>query len=111
MELSRHEDIEKDFRKLKKFPAAEFSLEAWEKLFALKGLSETPAIDAYPGFGKYKVYKGRVVPLLEKVGKSKGYRVIFQLLDNAYFCILVFSRHGVYKTEQELMELIKARLM
>jgi len=111
MEVIHHEDLEKDFRKLNRFPAPEASLEAWEKLFVLKGLSETPAIDAYPGFGERKVYKGRVVPMREKVGKSKGYRVIFELIDSTHCCILVFSRHGIYKTEQDLVNLVKVRLI
>ncbi len=110
MEIDRHADIEKDFRNLRRFPAAEESLEAWERLFILKGVNETPAIDPYPGFGEHKVYKGRVVPLRENVGKSKGYRVIFHLVDATHCCILVFSRHGIYKTEHELMRLIRERL-
>lgn len=109
MEIWRHEDIEKDFRKLNRFPTPQKSLEAWERLLLLKGIHETPAIDQYPGFGENKVYKGRVVPLKENIGKSKGYRVIFQLLDQKYK-ILVFSRHGIYKTERELILTIKARL-
>jgi len=46
MEVSRHDGIQKDFRDLRRFQAPEESLEAWERLFALKGLRETPAIDA-----------------------------------------------------------------
>ena len=109
MELSRHADVVKDIRNLRKFAAPEESLEAWERLFALKGLRETPAIDAFPGFGGRKIYKGRVVPLKENVGKSKGYRVIFEQLDEGVH-VLVFSRHGIYKTEQELISLVKKRL-
>src|SRR3989344_503555 len=110
MEVSRHEDIAKDFRNLKKFAAPEASLEAWERLFSLKGLKETPAIDQFPGFGTAKIYKGRVVPMRENVGKSKGYRVIFQKIDEEHYTVLVFSRHGVYRSEQELINLINARL-
>jgi hypothetical protein len=109
MEICRHECIDKDFRKLDKFPAPKESLEAWEKLLLLKGIHETPAIDQYSGFGENKIYKGRVVPLKEKFGKSKGYRVIFQISEEKYK-ILVFSRHGIYKTENELMKIIKERL-
>jgi hypothetical protein len=108
MEIWRHENIEKDFRKLDRFPAPKQSLEAWERLLLVKGIYE-PGIDQYPGFGYNKIYKGRVVPLKEKFGKSKGYRVIFQLLEERYK-ILVFSRHGIYKTEGELIKLIKERL-
>src|SRR3989344_918071 len=107
MEVSRHDGIQKDFRDLRRFQAPEESLEAWERLFALKGLRETPAIDAYPGFGARKIYKGRVIPLKENVGKSKGYRVIFELVDEKRCKILEFSRHGIYKTEQELADCIK----
>ena len=109
MEICRHDDIEKDFRKLDKFPAPKESLEAWEKLLLLKGINETPAIDQFPGFGENKIYKGRIVPLKEKFGKSKGYRVIFQVAEEKYK-ILVFSRHGIYKTENELIKIIKERL-
>ena len=110
MELSRHDDIEKDFKNLKRFPAPQESLEAWERLFCLKGIKETPGIDQFPGFGTIKIYKGRVVPLKENIGKSKGYRVIFQMMDEKCFKIIVFSRHGIYHTEQDLLNLIKERL-
>lgn len=110
MDVSRHDGIKKDFRDLQRFQAPGESLEAWERLFALKGMRETPAIDTYPGFGPRKIYKGRVIPLKENVGKSKGYRVIFELLDETHCKILVFSRHGIYKSEQELVDCIKERL-
>ncbi|MEK7187190.1 MAG: hypothetical protein AAB690_02690 [Patescibacteria group bacterium] len=109
MEIWRHDDIEKDFKKLSRFSAPQESLEAWERLLLLKGIHETPAIDQIPGFGENKIYKGRVVPLKENVGKSKGYRVIFQIAGE-YYKILVFSRHGIYKTEQELRAIIRMRL-
>ncbi len=110
MKLFRHDDIEKDFRNLRRFPAPEESLEAWERLFVLKGIKETPGIDQFSGFGIAKIYKGRVVPLKENIGKSKGYRVIFQLLEEECYKIIVFSRHGIYHTENDLMKLIKERL-
>ncbi len=110
MGTSRHEDIKKDLRDLRRFPAPLESLEAWERLFILKGIKETPAIDPFPGFGQVKIYKGRVVPLRENIGKSKGYRVIFQEVRELSFKILVFSRHGIYKTERELINLVKKRL-
>lgn len=110
MEVFRHDDIEKDFRNLRRFPAPRESLAAWERLFSLKGLKETPGVDAFPGFGSLKMYKGRVVPLRENVGKSKGYRVIFQLLEENQAKVLVFSRHGVYHTEKDLISLVKTRL-
>jgi len=50
MRVIRHDDIEKDLRNLRRFSAPLESLEAWERLFCLKGLRETPAIDAFPGF-------------------------------------------------------------
>lgn len=110
MQISRHCDIEKDFKNLKHFSAPEESLEAWEAIFCLKGIIETTGIDIFPGFGSHKIYKGRVVPLKENFGKSKGYRVIFEVIDNNFSKILVFSRHGVYKSEQELIKIIKNRL-
>ena len=110
MEVSRHDGIKTDFKNLGRYQTPEESLEAWERLFALKGLHETPGIDQYPGFGTRKVYKGRVIPLKENVGKSKGYRVIFELLDETHCKILVFSRHGIYKTEKDLVDCIKERL-
>lgn len=110
MNIVRHDDIEKDLRNLRRFQAPLESLEAWERLFYLKGLGETPAIDPFPGFGERKIYKARVVPLKENVGKSKGYRVIFQMVDEENCNILVFSRHGIYKSEQELINLVKERI-
>ncbi|MDP3697038.1 MAG: hypothetical protein Q8R55_03320 [Candidatus Taylorbacteria bacterium] len=110
MEIFRHEEIDKDLRNLRRFQAPLESLEAWERLFVLKGIKETPAIDQLPGFGQAKIYKGRVVPLRENVGKSKGYRVIFQEIEEQKFKILVFSRHGIYKNEQDLINVIKQRI-
>ena len=109
MNIVWHENIEKDLKKLRRFPAPLESLEKWERLFYLKGLHETPAIDPFPGFGEHKIYKGRVVPMRENFGKSKGYRVIFQMIDEENYKILVFSRHGIYKTEQELINLVRER--
>jgi hypothetical protein len=109
MNIVRHENIEKDLRNLRRFQAPLESLEAWERLFCLKGLRETPAIDPFPGFGEHKIYKARVVPLKENVGKSKGYRAIFQMADEENCKILVFSRHGIYKSERELINLVKSR--
>jgi hypothetical protein len=110
MEISRHPDIEKDFRALKRFAVPQESLEAWERFFCFKGLQETTGIDQFPGFGQRKIFKGRVVPLQENVGKSKGYRVIFEQIDEEKFIILVFSRHGVYGSEAELIKIIKGRI-
>lgn len=110
MEVSRHDDLNKDFRKLRRFAAPEESLRAWERLFCLKGLKETPGINLFPGFGSETIYKGRVIPLKENIGKSKGYRVVFQLWDTEKCKVIVFSRHGIHKTEQELVDLIKIRL-
>ncbi len=110
MQISRHDDIEKDFKNLKRFSAPEESLESWERLFCLKGIKETPSVEVFSGFGDYKIYKGRVVPLKENFGKSRGYRVIFQLLSETDCRILFFSRHGIYKSEQELIKIIKERL-
>ena len=110
MNLGRHDDINKDLRNLRRFQAPLESLEAWERLFCLKGLRETPAIDPFPGFGEQKIYKGRVVPLKENVGKSKGYRVIFQMTGEENCKILAFSRHSIHKSEQELINLVKERV-
>ena len=110
MRIIRHCELAKDFKNLKRFPAPIESLEAWERLFCLKGLRETPGIEQYPGFGQHKIYKARVIPLRENCGKSKGYRLIFQFLENDEYLILVFSRHGVYNNERELFNVIKSRL-
>ncbi|MBI4114234.1 MAG: hypothetical protein HY445_00130 [Candidatus Niyogibacteria bacterium] len=110
MNIIRHEDIGKDLRNLRRFQAPLESLEAWERFFCLKGLRETPGIDLFHGFGQARVYKARVVPLQENVGKSKGYRAVFQMTDEENCKILVFSRHGIYKSEQELINLVKERI-
>lgn len=110
MDIIRHDGIEKDLRNLRRFSAPLESLEAWERFFCWKGLRETPSIDSFPGFGARKIFKGRVVPLKENLGKSKGYRVVFQIIDNENCKILVFSRHGIYKSEQELINLVKERI-
>lgn len=111
MKICRHEELEGDFKRLKRFSAPEESLAAWERFFGLKGLQETPGIDQYPGFGERKVYKARVVPLRENVGKSKGYRAIFEMLADDQCRVLVFSRHGIYHSEGELIQAIKDRLL
>jgi mRNA-degrading endonuclease RelE of RelBE toxin-antitoxin system len=111
MEIVWHDDVKKDLKNLRCYPAPQASLEAWQRLFCLKGINEMPAVDLYSGFGDLKIYKARVVPLQENVGKSKGYRLIFQIAPRGDCCvILIFSRHGIYKTEQELIELIKTRI-
>ena len=110
MELFRHNDIEKDFRGLRRFPTPQKSLETWERLFCLRGIKETPGIDPFPGFGELKIYKGRVIPLRENIGKSKGYRVIFQLIKEEFYKILVFSHHGIYHNEYDLIRIVKDRL-
>ncbi len=110
MKIICHTDIDKDFKNLKRFPAPQESLEAWERFFIFKGLKETPGIEQYPGFGQLKIYKARVVPLKENCGKSNGYRLIFQTLESGDYKILVFSRHGIYKSEQELIDLIRLRI-
>lgn len=110
MKIIRHEAIQKDFKKLRRFPAPQESLEAWERLFCLKGLCETPGIKLFPGFGNHKIYKARAIPLKEKCGKSDGYRIIFKLQENYGCKILVFSLHSIYSSEQELITIIKDRL-
>ena len=113
MQTERHSGVDKDLRNLRRFSAPLESLEAWDRLFCSKGLKETPAIDRYPGFGDYYIYKARVVPLKENCGRSKGYRVVFKIYNNGNneICrILFFSRHGIYKSEGELLRIVKSRL-
>lgn len=112
MEVTFHEAIDKDLKKLKKYPAPKESIDAWVRLFQVKGLEGTPSVDRYPGFGSHNIYKARVIALKENVGKSKGYRLIFELSTSSeVVCnILCFSRHGIYKDEQELIAIIKSRL-
>ena len=47
MQISRHCNIEKDFKDLKRFSTPKESLESWERLFCLKGIKETPGIDIF----------------------------------------------------------------
>ncbi|OHA46276.1 MAG: hypothetical protein A2541_02535 [Candidatus Taylorbacteria bacterium RIFOXYD2_FULL_36_9] len=110
MQIFRHRDLDRDFKSLKRCLTPEESLASWERLFSLKGIKETPGIDAFPGFGSHRIYKGRVVPLKENIGKSGGYRVIFEMRSEVEYEVLVFSRHGIYKSEQELIDIIKSRL-
>lgn len=113
MEIVHHEDLEKDFKKLKKYPAPKESLESWERLFNLKGIRETPKIDRYPGFGEKEIYKARVVPIKENIGKSSGYGVIFQMIgnpENSNCKILFFYRHEVYKSERDIIWMVKERI-
>ncbi len=110
MQVIRHDGIETDLKKLKRSAAPRESLESWERFFAFKGIKETPGVNQFPGFGDKKIYKARVVPLRENFGKSKGYRVIFQILDGDICKILVFSRHGIYHDEKDLIGTIRKRL-
>lgn len=110
MRISRHYEIEKDLKKLKRFSSPLESLEAWERLFCSKGLKETPGIKQFSGFGQEKVFKVRVVPIKENCGKSDGYRLILKAIRGDSYEIIVFSRHGIYKDENELMKIIKNRL-
>jgi len=109
MKIIYHDDIKKDFKNLKRFPAAKESLEAWERFFIYKGITETPGIEVFQGLGRKNIYKARIVPLKENLGKSKGYRLIFQIEEDTCM-FLVFSRHGIYKTENELIKIVKERL-
>ncbi len=111
MNVIRHENVGRDLKNLRRFPAPLESLESWERFFSVKGLEETPAVDRFPGFGQAKIYKARIVPLQENIGKSGGYRAVFQMIDAQCCKILVFSRHGVYKTEGELIGWVKERLV
>ncbi len=110
MKISFHPEIEKDLKRLKRFRAPSESLEAWKRLFCLKGIKETTGINQFPGFGQQKVFKARVVPLKESLGKSSGYRLIFRVINNDLCEIILFSRHDIYKDEGELIEIIKNRL-
>ena len=110
MQLSRHCEIEKDLKKLKRFRAPLESLEAWERLFCSKGLHETPGIKQCPGFGQEKIFKARVIPIKENCGKSDGYRLILKMVFNGSYEVILFSRHGTYKNENELIQIIKSRL-
>lgn len=110
MEIIHHLGIEKDLKNLKRFSAPRESLDAWERFFIFKGLRETPGLELYPGFGQNKIYKARAVPLKENCGKSNGYRLIFRILENEVYEILVFSRHGIYQNENDLKNLIRLRL-
>jgi len=85
-------------------------LEAWERYFCFKGFQETSGIEQYPGFSGAKIYKAKVVPLKENSGKSHGYRLIFKLISDDEILLVVFSRHGVYTDEKELIDIIKERL-
>lgn len=114
MKVEWHCDIEKDLKSLKRFLTPRESLEAWERLFIAKGLREISGIDSFPGFGMGKIYKARVVPLRENIGKSGGYRVIFQIVEdencsNEDICkIIAFVRKNNYK-ESGLITIIKER--
>lgn len=109
-EIHRHPNIAGDLKRLRKFPRPDASLESWEMLFRAKGFHGVPGIDRYPGFGEREIYKARVVPLGENVGKSSGYRLILERLADGTYRILVFSRHAQYKHERELQQLIRERL-
>lgn len=110
MEVGWHDNIRKDLKKLKRYSAPEESLEAWVRLFCVKGLRETPGVELFDDFGSQRVYKARVVPLQENVGKSHGYRLVFRMISLDKILLLVFLRHGIYKHERELITLVKERL-
>lgn len=110
MQIIHHLEINKDLKKLKRFQTPKESLEAWERLFYSKNIKEMPGIKPYPGFGQNKVFKAKVIPLRENCGKSNGYRLVFRILDNDLYEILIFSRHEIYKSERDLIKIIKIRL-
>lgn len=109
-EIHRHSGITGDLKRLRKFPRPDASLESWEMLFRAKGFRGVPGIDRYPGFGGREIYKARVIPLGENVGKSSGYRLIFEHVTDTTYRVLVFSRHGECRHEHELQRLIRERL-
>ena len=115
MKILRHPDLKKDLKKLKKYNAPVESLESWELLFEVKGLENTPSIDKCKGYGSdCNIYKARIIPLKENFGKSNGYRVIFciKTKEESQICyILFFTRHGIYKKEDDLIKIVKERIM
>lgn len=111
MEVEEHPGIRKDLKKLKRYPTAEESLRSWARLFCVKGLAETPGIEQFNEFGNERVYKARVIPLKENVGKSQGYRLAFQVKSAHSIKLLVFSRHGIYTHEREMIAWVKERLL
>lgn len=109
-EIHRHSGITGDLKRLRKFSRPGASLESWEMLFRAKGFHGVPGIDRYPGFGEREIYKARVIPLGENVGKSSGYRLIFERVSGNTYRAVVFSRHGQYQHERDLQRLIRERL-
>lgn len=110
MKIIRHQDLQRDMKVLgKKYPTPEESLESWEMLFEIKGLEEMSGLERYPGFGKNIIYKARVIPKKENVGKSSGYRVIFQIKDGSCV-ILFFYRHTIQKKETKIGKFIGHRI-
>ena len=111
MIISRHPDVERDIRELnKKYSTPLESLEAWERIFSVKGFEFTPGIDRFPGFGGCNIYKARVAPLKENCGKSSGYRIIFRKCDDGNCIVLFLYRHSTVVNEQEVIDTIRYRL-
>ena len=110
--IKRHPELAKDLKQLgKKYPSVGKDLVYVERLLAI-GFS-LPQTYAYKGFGARRLFKTRVENTSVSRGKSKGYRLIYELIveedDEGYELLLLYD-HNTFKTELDVRKKLRARL-
>lgn len=110
--VRRHPYLAKDLKRLgKKHRSVAQDLVYAERL--LSAGQTLPETTPYPGFGQRKVFKTRVINTSIASGKSKGYRLIYELVaaedDNNIELVLLYD-HTTHTDESEVWREIRVRL-
>lgn len=112
MVVRRHPDLARDLKALgRKYRSVAQDLVYAERLLAIR--QSIPETTPYPGFGTHRVYKTRVVNTSIPYGKSKGYRLIYELVaveENESLEIVLLYDHTTYPDEAEVQRQVRSRL-
>ncbi len=110
--IKRHPELAKDLKQLgKKYPSVGQDLVYVERLLAIG--HSFPHTDAYKGFGARRLFKTRVENTSVSRGKSKGYRLIYEVVveeDDEGCELLLLYDHNAFKAELDVRKELRARL-
>lgn len=111
-EVRRHADIARDLKQLgKRFRTVSIDLLYAERLLAT-GIT-LPQTNPYKGFGNRVVYKTRVENTSIASGKSKGYRLVYEIvLADTGHCIdlILLYDHKTRAKEDDVRKAVHTRL-
>lgn len=112
MIVRRHSDLVRDVKALgKKYRSVAQDLIYAERLLAIG--QSIPETTPYPGFGIHRIYKTRVVNTSIPYGKSKGYRLIYELVvveeDESLELVFLYD-HTTCSDEAEVKREVRTRL-